>query len=55
MGSDECVDGLSQFRDVTEAGPAQGFSGHDAKPDFDLAEPTRRGGGEVEVHVGMLR
>ena len=54
VGGDERVDGLTQFGDAAEAGAAEGLSGHNPKPDFNLIEPARRSRGEVEVHVGVL-
>jgi hypothetical protein len=36
VGGDEGVDGVGEFGHAAEAGTAEGLSGQDAKPDFDL-------------------
>lgn len=53
VGGNEIFDGLSQCRDVLEAGATQGFAREHAEPDFDLIEPAGGSRREVEMDMGM--
>ncbi len=53
VGGDERLNGFNPFFGTAKACAAEGFPGEDAKPDFDLVEPTCRRRCEVEVDIGV--
>ena len=51
---DERFNGRAKLVLVGETGSAQRFAGQEAKPDFDLIQPTGRSRSEVELNPALI-
>ncbi len=55
VGRHEAINGFAHSAGRGETGSTQGLACQDAKPNFDLVEPTGVGGRVVPVHSGVAR